>query len=239
MKTSENRTVIGILGAMEPEVEILTGALDDPRKETVGGVTYHCGRLGSTPVVVARCGVGKVCAAACTQVMILRYGVGLLINTGVGGGIDPALSIGDVAIATALVQHDVDTTAVGDPPALISALGLVEMEADADLSDRAAALCHRAGIRYVRGVIATGDQFICTKAQKDSLRDRFHAVACEMEGGAVAQICAMNDVRFCVLRAISDNADEQATTDYPAFVRAMAAKMASVVLALIREQSEL
>lgn len=236
MKTYENETVVGILGAMEPEVEILISALEDADTETLGGVTYHCGRIGDVPVVVARCGVGKVCAAACTQTMILRYGVGLLINTGVGGGIDPALSIGDVAIATALVQHDVDTTAVGDPPALISALGRVEMEADRDLSDRVAALCQKAGIRFVRGVVATGDQFICTKAQKDSLRDRFRAVACEMEGGAVAQICAMNGVPFCVLRAISDNADEQATLDYPAFVRAMAAKMAAVVLALVRER---
>jgi len=239
MKTNENQTVIGILGAMEPETEILIQSLADGRKETVGGVTYHTGTLDGVPVVVARCGVGKVCAAACTQVMILRYGVGLLINTGVGGGIDPALSIGDVAIATALVQHDVDTTAVGDPPALISALGRVEMEADPLLADKAAALCRRAGIRFVRGVIATGDQFICTKAQKDSLRDRFHAVACEMEGGAVAQICAMNGIRFCVLRAISDNADEQATLDYPAFVRAMAAKMAAIVLTLIKEEATL
>ena len=232
MTESKKTDIIGIIGAMQPEVETIISRLRDRQSETFSGITFHRGQLGQMQAVVARCGVGKVCAAVCAQTMVLHYGVAAIINTGVGGGIDPSLDIGDVVVATALVQHDVDTTALGDPPGLISELNKVEMKADTALSDKAARLAEEMGIHTLRGVIASGDGFVSGKAQKERLHRQFGAVACEMEGGAVAQVCEMNGLPLCVLRAISDKANEQSVSDYPAFVQQAAAKMAAVVCGL-------
>ena len=163
-------------------------------------------------------GVGKVFAAICTEVMILRYAPSLVLNSGVGGTLTPALSIGDIAVATSLVQHDMDTSALGDPLGLISGVNKVQLPADSDLCGQLSACATVLGIRTETGVIASGDQFISSAERKDAIVKTFGAIACEMEGAAIGQVCYVNRVPFCVLRAISDSADGSSHMDYPTFV---------------------
>lgn len=215
--------MIGIIGAMRVETEALTAAMEGAVSETVSGVTYTRGTLFGQETVVATCGVGKVFAALCAETMILRYTPALLINTGVAGTLSDRLHVGDVVISDRLVQHDMDTSPLGDPPGLISGLNQIYLSAD---PGAAAALCRAVeagGTRAVHGTIASGDQFIADSARKAKIAADFGAVACEMEGAAIAQVATVNGTPFVVLRAISDGADEGGAVDYPTFVRTAAA----------------
>lgn len=215
--------MIGIIGAMRVETEALTAAMEGAVSETVSGVTYTRGTLFGKEAVVATCGVGKVFAALCAETMILRYAPALLINTGVAGTLTDRLHVGDVVVSDRLVQHDMDTSPLGDPPGLISGLNQIYLSAD---PGAAAALCRAVeagGTRAVHGTIASGDQFIADSARKAKIAADFGAVACEMEGAAIAQVATVNGTPFVVLRAISDGADGGGAVDYPTFVRAAAA----------------
>ena len=230
-----NNQPVGIIGAMSVEIETLKSALADPVTETAGGLTFTSGTLEGVPVVLAVCGVGKVFAAMAAQTMILRYGVRAILNTGVAGTLTAELSIGDIAIAENVVQHDMDTSPIGDPVGLISGLNLVHMPADAVLADTIAAVIEEMGVRCVRGTIASGDVFVADSGKKSYIRDTFGAVACEMEGAAIGQVCTVNQIPFAVIRAISDGGNEEATMDYPTFVQIAAAKSAQVVRGVLRK----
>lgn len=216
--------MIGIIGAMRVETEALVAAMEGAAAETISGVTYTRGRLWGQEAVVATCGVGKVFAAMCTQTMILRYAPALLINTGVAGTLTDRLHVGDVVVSDRLVQHDMDTSPVGDPPGLISGLNRIYLSADPDAAAALFRAVEAGGTRAVRGTIASGDQFIADSARKAKIAADFGAVACEMEGAAIAQVATVNGTPFVALRAISDGADEGGgVVDYPTFVRTAAA----------------
>ena len=121
---------IGIIGAMEPEVEALIGALADKTVEKVGSISFNVGKIGDKTVAIARCGIGKVFAAICTQTMILKYSPELIVNTGVGGALKSGITTGDVVIADSLCQHDMDTSAIGDPKGLVSGINVIYFDAD-------------------------------------------------------------------------------------------------------------
>lgn len=225
--------MIGIIGAMEAETKALIEAIREPRTECISGITYVSGRLCGREVVVATCGIGKVYAAICAQTMILRYAPTLIVNTGVAGTLCEELGIGDVAIATELVQHDMDTSPVGDPVGLVSGINKIYFEADADSVDKFSEILATQGINAVKGRIASGDQFVARAEVKDRIRSQFGAIACEMEGAAIAHVAAVNRVPVAVLRTISDSADGDAVSDYPAFVGEAAARSVSVLLAFL------
>ena len=206
----------GIIGAMVVETDAIKGMLTERSVETYGGIEFVRGMLGKSEVVVATCGIGKVFAAICAQTMILKYSPDRIINTGVAGSLSPSVGLLDVAISTSVVQHDMDTSPLGDPVGLISGINVVNLPAAASLIDEIEVAAERVGIRSVRGVIASGDQFIADGAKKDYIRDTFSAIACEMEGAAIGQVCYAAGVDFVVIRAISDNADDSAgALDYP------------------------
>ena len=227
--------MIGIIGAMQSETEALISRLVSPEKENVSGVAYTRGMLEGQEVVIATCGVGKVFAAICAQTMILRYTPALIINTGVAGSLSKKLGIGDVAVAASLVQHDMDTSPLGDPVGLVSGINKVYFEADASIAARLAACVKEEGANALLGVIASGDQFICDSAKKAWIADTFSAVACEMEGAAIAHVATVNNTPFAVLRAISDEADGEASMDFPTFVRIAAARSVAVLCRFLRE----
>ncbi|MBE6597455.1 MAG: 5'-methylthioadenosine/adenosylhomocysteine nucleosidase [Ruminococcaceae bacterium] len=208
---------IGIIGAMEIEVEALKRTMTEKTVYNISGIEFVDGRLDGRQVVVAKCGIGKVFAALCAQTMILKFRVEALINTGVAGTLSDKLGIGDVAVSTACVQHDMDTSPLGDPVGLISGINIVEIKADKRILRDIGEACARLGINSVEGVIASGDAFICDKEKKDYIKDTFGAIACEMEGAAIAQVCYVNNVPFAVIRAISDNADGSADISYEEF----------------------
>ena len=150
--------------------------------------------------------------------MILKYAPDLIINSGVAGSLVGELSVCDVALAGAVVQHDMDTSPLGDPVGLISGINVVYIDSAKEYTDRLAAAASENGIKTLVGNIASGDQFIANAEKKAYVRDTFGAVACEMEGAAIGQVCYVNGVPFCVMRAISDGGDDDASVDYPTFV---------------------
>lgn len=225
--------MIGIIGAMEAETNALIAAIEEPKTECISGITYVSGRLCGREVVVATCGIGKVYAAICAQTMILRYAPTLIVNTGVAGTLCEELGIGDVAVATELVQHDMDTSPIGDPVGLVSGINKIYFEADSDSADKFSEILATQGINAVKGRIASGDQFVARAEVKDRIRSQFGAIACEMEGAAIAHVAAVNGVPVAVLRTISDSADGDAVSDYPAFVGEAAARSVSVLLAFL------
>lgn len=236
----------GIIAAMQVEAEQIVAAMEDVRVETVGGIEFHIGRvreedpradgeIGEAELIVAVCGIGKVFAAMCAQTMIVKYAPGRIINTGVAGTLSPQIGIGDVVIASDVVEHDFDTTAFGDEPGLIPGLGTVKMHCSerlsmSELRNAALDVLGESGAKVFRGVIASGDQFIADAEKKRQIVERFGAVACEMEGGAVGQVCAADGVPFAVVRTISDSADGGAVEDYPAFAKKSAELSARIVL---------
>ena len=202
-----SKQVIGIIGAMAIETEGLIAEMTDTRQSVVSGVTFTEGKLVGRDVVVATSGVGKVFAAICAEAMILRFGVTALLNTGVAGGLSPMLEVGDVVLADEVVQHDMNTTALGDPMGLLSGINVVKIPADQKLLK---ALCSAtAALDYngMVGTIASGDLFVAKQKTKDHLVKDFDALACEMEGAAIGHVAFVNNVPFAVLRTISDGGD--------------------------------
>lgn len=221
--------MVGIIGAMSVEVEALKGAMTDKTSERISGIDFVSGVLCGKDVVVAQCGIGKVFAAMAAQTMILRFGVEMIINTGVGGTLTDKLGIADVAISTACVQHDMDTSAIGDPVGLISGINVIELPADRELGECVAKAASELGIKSLFGVIASGDQFVSSADKKRYITENFGAIACEMEGAAIAHVCYVNGVRCVVIRAISDSADGSAHMDYGEFVKLAAANSAKIL----------
>ncbi len=220
--------MLGIIGAMDIEVKKLVDAMEVEDTASAAGITFHKGMLSGCKVVVARSGVGKVCAAVCAQLMITLYGVDVIVNTGVAGGIMSDLRQCDIVVADAFVQHDVDTSPLGDPRGYISELGVVEMVCSHRLS---AILCELSAEARL-GQIATGDQFVADHDRAMDIAEEFGAAACDMEGGAIAQVCKMNGVKFAAVRCISDNADGSAGLDYASFAVKAADKCADMVIGL-------
>lgn len=222
--------MIGIIGAMDIEVAILRDKMVNPTVETISGVDFIRGKLEGRDVVLARSGVGKVFAAICAQTMILKYGVKAIINSGVGGTLTGELHIGDVAISTACVQHDMDTSPVGDPVGLLSGINVVELPADTTLVGELDKVCADAGVNHRLGVIATGDQFVASHERRDWIRDQFKAIAVEMEAGSIAHVCYVNKVPFASIRVISDEASGDVHIDYMTFVKKAAATSSDITL---------
>ena len=225
--------MIGIIGAMSVEVEALKSKMENARVESVGGTEFVLGTLLGKNVVLARCGIGKVFAALCAQTMILRYGVTKIINTGVAGTLTDRLGILDFAISDDVVQHDMDTTAIGDAPGLISGINVVNISADSRLASLAYEIATEQGNRCIRGTVASGDQFINNKDRKAYIKDTFGAIACEMEGAAIGHACYLSGVPFVVIRCISDNASGEAEMEYPEMVKHAAVRSQALVEAML------
>lgn len=226
--------MIGIIAAMNVEMQALRAHIQNPVSETISGIEFVRGTIGGREVVTAVCGIGKVFAALCAQTMILTYKPECVINTGVAGTLTSKLSIGHIAVSSAVVQHDMDTSALGDPKGLISGINKVELPADAALGAKLSACAGALGIATQTGVIASGDQFISSGERKSFITETFGAIACEMEGAAVGHVCYVNQVPFCILRAISDSADGSSHMDYPTFVSLAAEQSVKLMLSFLK-----
>ena len=224
---------IGIIGAMDSEVKGLIARIEDCRCERVGGLDFYSGHIGGKSVVVSKCGVGKVFAAMCAEAMIIKYAPRLIINSGVGGALADGLKCTDIVVATRLVQHDMDTSAIGDPVGLISGINKVYFETDARAREILVDAAKTLSVNYYVGTVATGDKFISSLADKSRINSTFGAIACEMEGGAIAHTSFVNGTPFIVVRAISDSADGDASMDYPTFLPIAANISTDLTLALI------
>lgn len=226
--------MIGIIGAMSVEMKKLISLTEHKEEAVHGSIRFTRGTLFGTEAVLATCGVGKVFAGICAQTMILTYHPELIINVGVGGTLTDRLSVTDIAIADALVQHDMDTSPLGDPVGLISGINVVEIPCDREIASLLEQAAAGLGIRTARGVIASGDQFIASAEQKERIVANFHPIACEMEGAAIGQVCYVNGVKAAVVRAISDSADGSAELSYGEFTKVAAENSARVLAAFCK-----
>ena len=231
---------IGIIGAMAEEVAALLAAMKRGEVEEIAGLAFHQGELWGVPCVVAECGPGKVNAAACAQAMALRYTPRLIINVGVAGGVGDKVRIGDLVVAAACVQYDFDTTAMGDPLATLfirhAGQGTEKITLLPCCEEAAAVLLEEARSIYGGahfGVVCTGDAFVADPEKGLFLHREFEAQAVEMEGGAIAQVCYMNNTPCAVLRAISDCANNDSPVDFPAFTKMAAEKTAKLLEAAL------
>lgn len=229
----ENQKPIGVIGAMTVEVKGLIARMENDEAREIAGLVFHRGRLDGVECVVAKCAPGKVNSAICAQIMIMEYAPRLVINVGVAGGV--GVGIGDLVVASQCVQHDCDSTTLGDPLGHISICRGEDEEAfvmlDSD-QNAASVLLNEARSIYGGahlGVIATGDCFVADHAKSQWINEQFGAKAVEMEGASIAQACYMNGVPFAILRAISDNANDDSPADFPAFVQACAEKSARLL----------
>ena len=208
-------STVGIIGAMEVEVETLKKHMKVRRTVKKAHMEFCEGVLGGKEVVVVRSGIGKVNAAVCTQILVDDFKADTVINTGIAGSLKAEINIGDIVVSTDLVHHDMDAVNFGYPLGQIPQMDTFSFKADERLVELAEKACHE--IQVFRGRIVSGDQFIADKAVKNRITENFQGYCTEMEGAAIAQAAYLNDVPFVVLRAISDKADDSASMDYPTF----------------------
>jgi len=248
---------IGVMGALDSEIELIREGMKLRSAEIISGRTYYEGEIEGHRVVLVKAGVGKVNAALTAQVMIDRFGVGSIVFTGIAGGINPDLHVGDVVISDRVIQHDFGLISkdafqpwkitIGD-----TAGGEKEVsyfEADSHLVELARRAAERVDfpdpdtaisihvvgkVRVYLGCIVTGDQFIASEGKRVWLQKTFDAYATEMEGGAVAQVCATNGLPFVIIRTLSDLANEDASVDIEKFFSYAAQNSATLVLEMLK-----
>ena len=211
--------MIGIIGAMAEEVINLKAAMTDVTVETVAQMDFYQGKLRGIDVVVVRSGIGKVNAAICTQILIDRYHVKRVINTGIAGSLNSRINIGDIVLSRDTLQHDMDATGFGYKVGQIPQMEQSVFKGDVTMIYIAEQCCKKylPEIDYYIGRIVSGDQFVSSKEKKDWLIETFEGYCTEMEGAAIGQACYLNQVPFLIIRAISDKADDSANMDYAEF----------------------
>lgn len=226
-------TKLGIIGAMSCEVEALKGKMENVVVGNHAGSEYYEGTLEGLAAVVVQCGVGKVNAAMCAQVLCSVYGVTHLVNTGIAGSLCAELDIGDLVVSQDAMYHDFDVTVFGYPQGKVPGMDVVAFPADETLVGYAFAAADSVNPGHAKtGRVASGDQFVCGKDQKDKIIENTQALCTEMEGAAIAQTAYRNGIPFVILRAISDKADNSAEMDYPTFEAMAAQHCAKVTLTM-------
>lgn len=227
---------IGIIGAMELEVEQLKADMCESQIVRKAGMDFHEGTLNGANVVVVRCGIGKVNAALCVQILADIFGVTHVINTGVAGSLNAGLDIGDILISKDALHHDMDVRIFGYQLGEVPQMGFREFSADAGLVDLARKACEKVNpdVNAVLGRVVSGDQFISSREVKEHLISEFRGDCAEMEGASIAHGAYLNGIPFVIIRAISDKADDSAEMDYPAFEKAAAKHSAALVEEMIK-----
>ena len=230
---------LGIIGAMTVEVEALKENMKNKTVTIYAGMEFCEGILEELPVVVVQCGVGKVNAALCVQVLCDCFGVTHLVNTGIAGSLCKDLDIGDLVISKDAMYHDFDCNAFGYPHGKVPGMEVVAFPADETMISYALAAAESVNPGHAKvGRVATGDQFVCDKELKNAIIEKTGALCTEMEGGAIAHAAYRNGVPFVILRAISDKADDSAEMDYPTFEALAARRCATVVQAMAKQLKE-
>ncbi|MGN0357282.1 MAG: 5'-methylthioadenosine/adenosylhomocysteine nucleosidase [Blautia sp.] len=211
--------MLAVIGAMDEEVSRIKNVMTDVVIETKAGMEFNRGILSGKDAVVVRCGIGKVNAGMCAQILVDCYGADAIVNTGIAGSLQAGIDIGDVVLSKDALQHDMDATGFGYPVGVIPRMEKSVFEADERLITIAEKACKKVNpeIGVHIGRVVSGDQFISDKVKKSWLVEHFGGFCCEMEGAAIAQAAYLNQIPFLIVRAISDKADDSATMDYSEF----------------------
>ena len=231
---------LGIIGAMDVEVATIKERMMDANIRTIAGSDYCEGKLEGMDTVVVQCGVGKVNAALCAQILCSCYGVTHIVNIGIAGSLNAQLDIGDFVISSDAVYHDMDATNFGYPMCQVPGLSVLSFPADEMLINEAYRAADHAHPGHVRiGRVATGEQFVAEKALKEKIISNTDAYCTEMEGAAIAHTAWKNGIPFVIIRAISDKADDSAEMDYPTFEAAAAKRCAQVTQLLANRLADM
>lgn len=222
--------MIGIIGAMDSETFGLKSIIEDKTVKNIAGIEFVSGKVSDKDVVCAKCNPGKVNAALCAQIMILKYSPEIIINSGVAGSLTNKLGVYDVAIASSCVQHDFDTSPLGSPVGMIDGLDIINFKCDEKAVTILESICKKDN--HLTGVIATGDVFVSGEETKSKIKQNFDAIACEMEGASIAHVCHVNNVKFGILRVISDGGNE---IDFNTFVKETSKKSIDIMHEFIEQ----
>lgn len=227
-------TKLAIMGAMEEEIEPLLAHFDKVNVVEFANNKYYEVNYKNLEIVIAYSKIGKVFASLTATTMIEKFGCDSLLFSGVAGGINPKLNIGDLIVANKLCQHDLDITAFGHPHGFVPG-GAVYVETSTHLNEVAKKVANENGLKVIEGTIATGDQFVHSSERKEFIESTFNADALEMEGASVAVVCDALNVPFFVLRAISDTADMDAGFDFDEFLKSSAKNSANYLIKIVDE----
>ena len=230
---------LGIIGAMDIEVETLKSALSECKTTKVADMEFYEGKLNEKDVIVVKCGIGKVNAGRCVQILADKFSVDAVVNTGIGGGIGDGLEVADIVVGDELVQHDFDVSGFGYAKGYMFSGDTNKATAyrcDEELVDKLkkSASEHLDAKRIKTGRIATGDVFVSDSSKKKEIKETFGALVCEMEGGAIAQTAVANEIPFVVVRAISDLADGSASESYEEFEKETAYLSADIIKSFVK-----
>lgn len=235
--SNTDNNVYGIIGAMPEETATLLDAMHETKCVKIGDREFHIGTLEGKKVVISECGYGKVNAGVSTQLMITEFGVTAVINSGVAGTLDANVGVGDIVVSTDTVQQDYDMHEIGFERGLVPNVGRISIDADEKLRTAAvnAIRATAADTKVFEGRVCTGDQFVSGVDEMKDITDVFGGMCCEMEGGAIAQVCYLNNVPFVIIRAISDDVDGGGPADYAEFEKEMAALCAEMTIKMMKE----
>lgn len=230
---------LGIIGAMDVEVAALKEKMEGAVVSQKAGMAFCEGKLEGLPAVVVQCGVGKVNAALCAQILCDCYGVTAIVNTGIAGSLCNELDIADLVISRDAIHHDFDLRFWGRPVGQVPGFDVTAFPADEKLTELAFRAAEAVNPGHNKlGRVASGDQFICSREQKDTIIANTQAICAEMEGASIAHAAYRNGVPFVILRAISDKADDSAEMDYPTFEALAAQRCAQVTMLLAKYLAE-
>jgi adenosylhomocysteine nucleosidase len=228
---------IAVVSAMHEELAAVLALMPDEQVQVIAGREFWLGHLHGQPVVAVPSRIGKVAAATTATALIERFGVTRIVFTGVAGGLAPGVHVGDVVVADAFLQHDLDASPIF-PRYEVPLYGLDRFGADVALSELLAQAAGAAlpAVRLHRGLVVSGDRFVSTTAESRALQAALpQALAVEMEGAAIAQVCHDYGIAFAAVRTISDRADDAAHGDFTRFVREVASRYsAAIVEAFLR-----
>lgn len=227
---------IGIIGAMDEEVDILVNLMEVNEVIEKASLKFYKGKLENKDVVVVRCGIGKVNSALCTQILISEFNVEAVVNTGVAGALNSELDVFDIVISTDAIEYDFDTTVFGHKKGEIPRMETSTFIADERLIDFAynSSINEVKNHKVLKGRVITGDRFISSKELKDELVKEFDAYCGEMEGASIAHVCYLNKTPFVIIRAMSDKADGSADVVYDEFVKDAAHNSKDIVLNMLK-----
>lgn len=228
--------MIGIICAMREELDEILVFTKGIKEETYGNFKFIRGNIFGSECVLSLCGVGKVHAAMCAQTLIIKYNPYFIINVGVAGGIAPNIQIGDIAVASGVVQHDFDISSFPNrKKGEIAGINLVEIKTTKWITDKIL-VCSNSihPIQVHTGTILSGDQFICSPQKLNELKNEFGGIACEMEAGSIGQVCYVNQKEFGIIRSISDHADNSSSVDFDKFIKSSSKNAAAILSGFIK-----
>lgn len=225
----------GIIAAMDKELDLIKEEIQFKDSIVVSGMTFYLANINDKHIVFVKCGVGKVNAAVCTELLIDRFKVDCVINTGVAGALNNDLNIGDIVISKSAVMHDMDVTGFGYKMGQTPGIAVVDFQANEYLIACIENVINDLGlnIKYIVGSVASGDQFVSSKADKERILTYFDVDCVEMEGASIAQVCYLNNTPFVIIRSMSDKADDNGGMDYKEFSDMAAKNSAKIVIKLL------